>query len=76
MVVTVRRRDLVRPCARRRVIPRTEVAFAAYRPALQFRSHVVRRLPFRRAELSDQLDHAGSGPNPSAAKTRALNALR
>jgi len=32
--------------------------FGAYRLALEFRSHVVRWLPLRRAELSDQLDRA------------------
>ncbi len=32
--------------------------FDAYRLALAFRSHVVRWLPLRRAELSDQLDRA------------------
>ena len=30
----------------------------AYRLALEFRGHVVRWLPLRRAELSDQLDRA------------------
>ena len=32
--------------------------FDAYRLALAFRSHVVRWLPLKRAELSDQLDRA------------------
>ena len=32
--------------------------FDAYRLALEFRRHVVRWLPLRRAELSDQLDRA------------------
>ena len=32
--------------------------FDAYRLALAFRSHVVRWLPIKRAELSDQLDRA------------------
>jgi len=32
--------------------------FDAYRLALAFRSHVVRWLPLRRGELSDQLDRA------------------
>jgi len=32
--------------------------FDAYRLALAFRGHVVRWLPLRRAELSDQLDRA------------------
>jgi len=32
--------------------------FDAYRLALTFRSHVVRWLPLKRAELSDQLDRA------------------
>ena len=32
--------------------------FDAYRLALAFRAHVVRWLPLRRAELSDQLDRA------------------
>ena len=32
--------------------------FDVYRLALEFRTHVVRWLPLRRAELSDQLDRA------------------
>lgn len=32
--------------------------FDAYRLALAFRAHVVRWLPLKRAELSDQLDRA------------------